>query len=83
VLIIAWGYQPERSQASIYLIIYTVTASLPILASIIKVSLCSKTSIIPIFIILSFPCDYPSIFIAYILIIAGFLVKLPLFTVHL
>jgi len=30
-MVILWGYQPERIQASIYLIIYTVTASLPIL----------------------------------------------------
>lgn len=31
VLILGWGYQPERLQARIYIIIYTVTASLPLL----------------------------------------------------
>jgi len=28
-----WGYQPERLQAGVFIIIYTVCASLPILAS--------------------------------------------------
>jgi len=32
LIIINWGYQPERLQARIYLIIYTITASLPIFA---------------------------------------------------
>jgi len=36
-LIMLWGYQPERLQARIYLIIYTVTASLPLLLIIIKI----------------------------------------------
>jgi len=31
LIISLWGYQPERIQAGIYLIIYTITASLPIL----------------------------------------------------
>jgi len=35
LLILGWGYQPERLQAGIYLIIYTVTASLPLLAGLI------------------------------------------------
>lgn len=34
-IIIIWGYQPERIQASIYFIIYTITASLPLLIVII------------------------------------------------
>ena len=35
ILILGWGYQPERLQAGVYLMIYTVTASLPLLFSII------------------------------------------------
>jgi len=35
IIIIIWGYQPERLQASFYLIFYTVTASLPLLVSIL------------------------------------------------
>nr|YP_010926041.1 NADH dehydrogenase subunit 4 [Litostrophus scaber]WKF19541.1 NADH dehydrogenase subunit 4 [Litostrophus scaber] len=35
VLIVGWGYQPERLQAGIYLIFYTVCASLPLLMVIL------------------------------------------------
>nr|QNP10053.1 NADH dehydrogenase subunit 4 [Ochthebius nanus] len=34
ILIIGWGYQPERIQAGIYLLFYTMLASLPMLISI-------------------------------------------------
>jgi NADH-ubiquinone oxidoreductase chain 4 len=33
-LILGWGYQPERLQAGIYLIFYTLLASLPLLVGI-------------------------------------------------
>lgn len=33
-IIIKWGYQPERLQAGLYLIIYTITARLPLLIGI-------------------------------------------------
>lgn len=83
ILIITWGYQPERSQARIYLIIYTVAASLPILVALCKIFITSKTAIIPIFINIEFPRDYSSLSLAWVLTIGGFLVKLPIFTVHL
>ena len=35
ILIIGWGYQPERIQAGIYIIIYTICASLPLLLVLI------------------------------------------------
>lgn len=35
ILIVGWGYQPERLQAGIYLIFYTVFASLPLLVVIL------------------------------------------------
>nr|YP_009995358.1 NADH dehydrogenase subunit 4 [Ochthebius glaber]QNP09774.1 NADH dehydrogenase subunit 4 [Ochthebius glaber] len=34
ILIIGWGYQPERIQAGVYLLFYTMMASLPMLISI-------------------------------------------------
>jgi len=83
ILIITWGYQPERSQARIYLIIYTVAASLPILIALCKIFITSKTAVIPIFISMEFPRDYSSLSLAWVLTIGGFLVKLPIFTVHL
>lgn len=82
-LIMMWGYQPERLQARIYLIIYTVTASLPILVALCKIYTCSKTTHIPIFISITFPMDYPAVTIAWLITLGGFLVKLPIFTTHL
>ena len=34
-LILSWGYQPERLQAAMYLVLYTVGASLPLLVRIL------------------------------------------------
>jgi NADH-ubiquinone oxidoreductase chain 4 len=35
LLIIGWGYQPERIQAGVYIILYTIAASLPLLIRIL------------------------------------------------
>jgi len=79
IIIITWGYQPERIQASIYMIIYTIAASLPMLITFIIIYKNLSSPII--YIIYS-----PTILIPtslYILIIIGFLVKLPIFLIHL
>ena len=34
MLILGWGYQPERMQAGLYLMMYTLSASLPLLGGI-------------------------------------------------
>nr|UZC55644.1 NADH dehydrogenase subunit 4 [Faxonius rusticus] len=36
ILILGWGYQPERTQAGIYMLFYTLFASLPLLVSLIS-----------------------------------------------
>nr|YP_009343043.1 NADH dehydrogenase subunit 4 [Cambarus robustus]APS87270.1 NADH dehydrogenase subunit 4 [Cambarus robustus]UZC55683.1 NADH dehydrogenase subunit 4 [Cambarus robustus] len=36
ILILGWGYQPERTQAGIYMLFYTLFASLPLLTSLIS-----------------------------------------------
>nr|AMO27005.1 NADH dehydrogenase subunit 4 [Amynthas sp. 3 LZ-2016] len=82
-LIMMWGYQPERLQASMYLMIYTVTASLPMLVALCKIYLASKTTHMPMFMSMNFPMDYPVITIAWLMTLAGFMVKLPMFTTHL
>ena len=83
VLIMVWGYQPERLQARIYLIIYTVAASLPILVALCKIYSNSKTVNITIAISLRYPEDFPIITLAWLITLAGFIVKLPIFLVHL
>lgn len=82
ILIILWGYQPERTQARIYLIIYTITASLPILLIILKISITSNHLLIPLTNIV-FPSIENITTLLWFIIVAGILVKLPLFSVHL
>nr|BDQ43625.1 NADH dehydrogenase subunit 4 [Amynthas masatakae] len=82
-LIMMWGYQPERLQASMYLMIYTVTASLPMLVALCKIYMTSKTTHMPMFMSMSFPMDFPAATIAWLMTLGGFLVKLPMFTTHL
>nr|AMO27018.1 NADH dehydrogenase subunit 4 [Amynthas sp. 2 LZ-2016] len=82
-LIMMWGYQPERLQASMYLMIYTVTASLPMLVALCKIYMCSKTTHMPMFMSMTFPMDYPAVTVAWLMTLGGFLVKLPMFTTHL
>jgi len=87
ILILGWGYQPERLQAGIYIIVYTVAASLPLLLIIIwganelgsfniNLSLILRT--LPLE-----PCCLYSWNLLTVLVFLAFLVKLPMFTVHL
>ncbi|KAG7158487.1 NADH-ubiquinone oxidoreductase chain 5-like 16, partial [Homarus americanus] len=36
ILILGWGYQPERIQAGVYMLFYTLFASLPLLVSLLR-----------------------------------------------
>nr|YP_009111457.1 NADH dehydrogenase subunit 4 [Asiotmethis jubatus]AHA42378.1 NADH dehydrogenase subunit 4 [Asiotmethis jubatus] len=78
LLILGWGYQPERLQAGIYLIFYTMVASLPLLLVLFKIYDCSYTLYFPLLI------DFGSFyFLFYLFIILAFLIKMPMFLVHL
>nr|UZH92103.1 NADH dehydrogenase subunit 4 [Sclerolinum annulatum]UZH92116.1 NADH dehydrogenase subunit 4 [Sclerolinum annulatum]UZH92129.1 NADH dehydrogenase subunit 4 [Sclerolinum annulatum] len=81
ILILTWGYQPERLQASMYLMLYTLAASLPMLIMIFLIY--TKNNHLS-FIILHWSSPLPEMLHHwwYILIIA-FLVKMPLFSLHL
>nr|ABJ55880.1 NADH dehydrogenase subunit 4 [Sagaminopteron nigropunctatum] len=79
LLIIGWGYQPERLQAATYMMIYTVGASLPLFVMLIWRCLnsCSMNMTIHKMLLLDLP--YMFVFIIY----GAFLVKLPMYSVHL
>jgi NADH-ubiquinone oxidoreductase chain 4 len=81
LLILIWGYQPERLQARIYLIVYTVVASLPLLLIIILIYYNSNHINIS-YPWIMFPLNMDSVTGSILLLIA-FIVKLPLFSVHL
>lgn len=79
-LIIKWGYQPERLQASLYLIIYTIIGSLPMLCCILLITNWHRAFR---FFIWSVYCDRYFIEIWWFLFLFGFLVKLPMYPFHL
>lgn len=79
LLIIGWGYQPERLQAGTYIILYTVGASLPLF--LILIWWCVKCGRMRIIIQKSLLFD---ISIILVLVLYGaFLVKLPIYSCHL
>ena len=84
LLILGWGYQPERLRAGITIIIYTISASLPLLVGILFINLktCERGFYInKIFLITLDRRAIGPVLLS--LAIAGFLVKFPIFFVHL
>jgi len=77
-LILGWGYQPERLQAGIYLLFYTLLVSLPILIGIFY--LYNNLYTINFYLIMNYIFNYE---LLYLVIIIAFLVKIPIFLVHL
>jgi len=85
ILILGWGYQPERLQAGIYIIIYTITASLPLLVLILFL-VNSQSSNIVFSNIQQVLYNRRVNWIAntlFMVRLGAFLVKLPIFSVHL
>nr|AFQ62348.1 NADH dehydrogenase subunit 4 [Peltodytes quadratus] len=77
VLILGWGYQPERLQAGIYLLFYTLFASLPMMIGIFY--LYNKNMILDFYYL---NLEFNSIYM-YMCMIFAFLVKMPMYMVHL
>nr|YP_010249757.1 NADH dehydrogenase subunit 4 [Clinotanypus yani]QTT60888.1 NADH dehydrogenase subunit 4 [Clinotanypus yani] len=77
-LILGWGYQPERLQAGLYLLFYTLLASLPLLVGIFYLK--NNTNTMNLFLLNDYSFYY-SLF--YMSMIMAFLVKMPMFLVHL
>lgn len=83
LLILGWGYQPERLQAGIYLIIYTVCARLPLLISISLILITNKTLSFNLWVYQLPYLISPIKFIWYLIIIIAFIVKIPIYLFHL
>nr|AYR05119.1 NADH dehydrogenase subunit 4 [Coleoptera sp. ACP-2013] len=78
ILIIGWGYQPERIQAGSYLLFYTLLASLPMM---IFMFLFFKKSYSLSFLIIN---DYKiNSILMFFFMSMVFLVKMPMYFVHL
>nr|YP_009349800.1 NADH dehydrogenase subunit 4 [Zichya baranovi]AQM39871.1 NADH dehydrogenase subunit 4 [Zichya baranovi] len=78
MLILGWGYQPERLQAGVYLLFYTLLASLPLLIGLFNVyKLYGSLDLVMLTNMNLFNITY------YLVLILAFLVKVPMFLVHL
>nr|WNS59314.1 NADH dehydrogenase subunit 4 [Mesonemoura sichuanensis] len=77
-LILGWGYQPERLQAGVYLLFYTLLASLPLLVGIFFIYQFNNSLYFPLLHTINI-----SYFWFYLCLIFAFLVKMPMFLVHL
>nr|UBA16541.1 NADH dehydrogenase subunit 4 [Celaenorrhinus victor] len=78
MLIIGWGYQPERIQAGLYLLFYTLFVSLPLLMGIFYIF--NEMNCIMIYFMKFY--DF-NLYILYFSMILAFLVKMPMYFVHL
>nr|WGO57972.1 NADH dehydrogenase subunit 4 [Perisphaerus sp. 1 ZQW-2023b] len=76
-LILGWGYQPERLQAGIYLLFYTLLASLPLLLGIMNLYNINNLgfSLMKV--------NYSMNLFLYVSMILAFLVSMPMFLIHL
>jgi len=78
LLILGWGYQPERLQAGLYLLFYTLFASLPLLIGLFFIFDLEKSLLF--YFLKNFNIEF---FLFYFFLIFAFLVKIPIFIVHL
>nr|WIM00469.1 NADH dehydrogenase subunit 4 [Papilio krishna] len=78
MLIIGWGYQPERIQAGMYLLFYTLFASLPMLMGIFFIF--NNYNCMIMYFLKFFNMNF---FLLYLSMILAFLVKMPMYFVHL
>lgn len=81
ILILGWGYQPERLQAGVYMLFYTLFASLPLLVSLLILYYKGGTLTLN----LTESVEGKSFIsqIWYLITMFAFIVKLPMFLVHL
>nr|YP_011014032.1 NADH dehydrogenase subunit 4 [Unio gontierii]WQA10113.1 NADH dehydrogenase subunit 4 [Unio gontierii] len=78
LIILGWGYQPERLQAGKYMLLYTVSASLPLLILIVLI-FTKGGSVFWGWMFLKFEWSWLVTFCASL----AFLVKLPIYGFHL
>lgn len=77
-LILGWGYQPERLQAGLYLLFYTLFASLPLLIGLFFII--NNFYSLNFLFLKEFNIEN---FLLYLFFVFAFLVKIPIFLVHL
>nr|QIZ12528.1 NADH dehydrogenase subunit 4 [Plaxiphora albida] len=82
ILILVWGYQPERLQAGMYLVIYTIVGALPFLINVFF--LYSENGHLNLLLWSNcFDFFFPLKSIWWVFMLLVFLVKLPIYGFHL
>lgn len=81
ILIIGWGYQPERIQAGIYILFYILGFSLPLLVSLLTLYSINGSLVITLREEIGAGIIIKEIW--YFATIFAFLVKLPIYILHL
>nr|QGT77343.1 NADH dehydrogenase subunit 4 [Potamiscus yongshengensis] len=81
ILILGWGYQPERIQAGIYMLFYTLVMSLPLLVCLLYIYFSGGSLIMGVS-ELGMSESYMMI-VWYMFVVLAFLVKLPMYMFHL
>nr|YP_009512563.1 NADH dehydrogenase subunit 4 [Sicyonia lancifer]AXJ93117.1 NADH dehydrogenase subunit 4 [Sicyonia lancifer] len=81
ILILGWGYQPERMQAGVYMLFYTLFASLPLLVSLLM--LYEMSGSLTVGVVKCMGGQGFTLLVWYFATVFAFIVKLPMFLVHL
>nr|YP_002327428.1 NADH dehydrogenase subunit 4 [Eriocheir hepuensis]ACJ44957.1 NADH dehydrogenase subunit 4 [Eriocheir hepuensis] len=81
ILILGWGYQPERIQAGVYMLFYTLSLSLPLLGSLLYIYM-KEYSLVMMLSNLILEVSWVNS-IWYFSSVMAFLVKLPMYMFHL
>nr|YP_010952743.1 NADH dehydrogenase subunit 4 [Domecia hispida]WMQ53163.1 NADH dehydrogenase subunit 4 [Domecia hispida] len=81
ILILGWGYQPERIQAGVYMLFYTLSFSLPLLGSLLLLNFNEGSLVMNMGGTMNYYKGFSSVL--YMMSIWAFLVKLPMYGVHL
>lgn len=79
LLVLGWGYQPERVSASLYLLFYTLFASLPLLLVLLYLYGDLGTLNFHLLHVSNISCNS----IIFVRLILAFLVKIPVYFGHL
>nr|UVG41270.1 NADH dehydrogenase subunit 4 [Xenostrobus securis] len=79
ILIMGWGYQPERIQAVLYMVVYTVAGSMPLLYGLAKIYLCGGSLCMSGV----YNLVYKSVETLPWMFLIAFFVKLPMFPFHI
>nr|YP_009558809.1 NADH dehydrogenase subunit 4 [Metaplax longipes]QBA83258.1 NADH dehydrogenase subunit 4 [Metaplax longipes] len=82
ILILGWGYQPERIQAGIYMLFYTLALSLPLLVSLLYFYSKSYSLSMVMLSMVDVNLSWVNI-LWYFSSVLAFLVKLPMYMFHL